>query len=103
VGYTVIHDTPVGKIANIGCFTYPRYWNQGYVTEAMEKLFEFAFLENDVYRLATGCLTENVSAEKIMVKCGMIKEAERLNCEWHDGELKSKVEYRLLRDEWNRK
>ena len=35
-----------------------------------------------------------------MQKKGMVKEAELKDHEWHDGKLKTRVEYRLLRDEW---
>ena len=36
----------------------------------------------------------------IMVKCGLIKEAEHLDWEWHDGKMKTQAEYRLLKCEW---
>lgn len=100
VGYTVTENTPVGKLVHAGYFIYPKFWNHGYVTEALKKVLEFAFLENDVYRVTTGCLAENVGSEKVMKKCGMIKEAEHIDWEWHDGRMKTRVEYRLLRNEY---
>ena len=30
----------------------------------------------------------------------MIKEAERPDYEWHDGKMKTRLEYRLLKNEW---
>ena len=56
--------------------------------------------ENDVYRVTTGCLAENIGSEKVMIKCGLIKEAEHLDWEWHDGKMKTRLEYRLLKNEW---
>ena len=35
-----------------------------------------------------------------MQKNGMIKEAERPDYEWHDGRMKTRLEYRLLKNEW---
>ena len=32
----------------------------------------------------------------------MIKEAEHLDYEWHDGRMKTRLEYRLLRHEWEK-
>ena len=61
---------------------------------------EFAFLEDGVYRVTTGCLGENVGSERVMLKCGMIKEAEHVDWEWHDGRMKTRLEYRLLKNEW---
>lgn len=100
VGYTVVDCTPVGKIVGAGYFTYPKFWNNGYVTEAFKRVLEFAFLENGVYRVTTGCLSENVGSERVMIKCGLIKEAEHIEWEWHDGKMKNRLEYRLLKSEW---
>lgn len=100
VGYTVMDNTPMGKMVGAGYFIYPKFWGQGYTTEAFMRVLEFAFLENNVYRLSTGCLAENVGSERVMQKCGLIKEAEHVDYEWHDGKMKTRMEYRLLRREW---
>lgn len=100
VGYTVNANTPVGKLVGAGYFIFPQFWNQGYVTEAFQKVIEYAFLENNVYRISTGCLSENVGSERVMQKCGLIKEAEHVDWEWHDGKMKTRLEYRLLKNEW---
>ena len=70
------------------------------MTEAFSKIVQFAFTENNVYRITTGCLKENAGSEGVMKKCGMIKEAEHMDWEWHDGRMKTRVEYRLLRGEY---
>lgn len=100
VGYTVNARTPIGKIVGAGYFTYPKFWNKGYVTEAFRKVLEFAFTEDGVYRVTTGCLAENVGSERVMQKCGLIKEAEHVDWEWHDDRMKTRLEYRLLKKEW---
>lgn len=100
VGYTVHGNAPVGKLVGAGYFTFPQYWNHGYVTEAFKKVIEFAFLENNVYRITTGCLAENVGSERVMQKCGLIKEAEHVDWEWHQDKMKTRLEYRLLKNEW---
>lgn len=99
IGYTVRETTPRGKLVDAGYFTYPGFWNRGYATEALRRLLQFAFEENDVYRFSTGCLTENRGSERVMVKCGLIRESVRPDWTWHDGKLKTRVEYRLLRGE----
>ena len=35
-----------------------------------------------------------------MKKCGFIKEAEFKDFVFHDGKLKDRVEYRMLKNEW---
>lgn len=99
VGYTVTDDTPVGKMVHAGYFIYPEFWGKGYTTEAFKKVLEFAFSENNVYRVSTGCLAENVGSERVMQKCGLKKEAEHIDYEWHDGKMKTRFEYRLLKNE----
>jgi ribosomal-protein-alanine N-acetyltransferase len=76
IGYTVTAITPIGKIVSLGYFTYSTYWNNGYVSEAVKEIFRFAFEENDVFRISTGCLKDNIGSERVMQKCGMTKEAE---------------------------
>ena len=102
IGYTVIDDTPVGKIVHLGYFTYPKFWGNGYVSEALRKVLEYAFTQNNVYRVTTGCLAENIGSERVMQKNGLIKEAEHIDYEWHDGKMKTRLEYRLLREEWEK-
>lgn len=100
IGYTVESHTPLGKLVHLGYFTYPEFWGKGYTTEAFQKLLEFAFTENGVYRITTGCLKENRASEKVMINCGLIREAEHVDWEWHDGKMKTRLEYRLLKHEW---
>ena len=85
-----------------GYFSYRKFWGQGCMTEALRRLLAFAFEEDGVYRFSTGCLTENRGSERVMQKCGLIKEAEKPDWTWHGGKLKTRVEYRLLRQEWTK-
>ena len=101
IGYTVTGESPAGKMVHMGYFTYPRFWGNGYTTEALKKVLEYAFTADNVYRVTTGCLAENIGSERVMQKSGMIKEAEHLDYEWHDGKMKTRLEYRLLKNEWN--
>jgi len=100
VGYTVTQTTTPGKLAGAGYFILPAYHGLGMTAEALGEVLRFAFEEDGVYRMGTGCLAENRASERVMQKCGFIKEAEYKSLVWHDGRLKDRVEYRLLRDEW---
>ena len=100
IGYTVTSNLPMGKVVGVGYFILPEYHGQGYITETMREIIRFAFEDNNVFRIETGCLSENKASERVMQKCGLIKEADRRNAQWHDGQMKDRVEYRLLKDEW---
>jgi ribosomal-protein-alanine N-acetyltransferase len=97
IGYTVKFVTPVGKVVDAGYFILPDFWRNGYATEALNEIIRFAFEEDGVFRIETGCYLENKASERVMQKCGMIKEAEYKQCLWHDGRMKDRVSYRLLK------
>lgn len=100
IGYTVIFNAPVGKHVGVGYFIRQDHWRKGYTTEALKEVIRFAFEENNIYRISCGCIKDNVGSEGVMIKCGMIKEAYLKHFVWHDGKLKDRVEYRLLKEEW---
>lgn len=100
IGYTVNEVTPLGKLVGVGYFIREAHWGQGYTAEALREVIRFAFEQDNVYRISCGCLKENRASERVMQKCGMIKEAEFKEIQWHDGKLKDRLEYRLLRSEW---
>ena len=102
IGYTVLSNTPCGKLVDLGYFVNEKYWNKGYTTEALKQVIEFAFEKNNVYRIKTGCIKENIGSEKVMQKNGFIKEGEFKEYVFHDGKLKDRVQYRLLRNEWKK-
>jgi ribosomal-protein-alanine N-acetyltransferase len=102
IGYTVTKETPFGKIVDMGYFTKEKYWGNGYTTESLKRVIEYAFEDNNVYRISTGCIKENKGSEKVMIKCGMIKEAEYKEYQFHESKLKDRVEYRLLKHEWKK-
>lgn len=96
VGYTVVEVNPMGKHVGAGYFYLPEFWGQGFGTEALARVLRFAFEENGVYRVSTGCLAENRGSERVMQKCGMILEAVRPSWTWHDGQLKERREYCMV-------
>ena len=100
IGYTVMLNTSFGKLVELGFFIKENQWNKGYTTEAVKRILEFAFEEDNVYRVKTGCVKENAASERVIQKNGFIKEAEYKEIFLHDGKLKDRVEYRLLRHEW---
>ncbi len=103
IGYTVLQVTPWGKLVHAGYFSHRKFWGKGYMTEAFQEILRFAFEENGVFRLTTGCDPENIGSERLIMKCGLIKEAEMKQKVWMDGRMHDRVEYRLLRPEWERR
>ncbi|MBL4932019.1 GNAT family N-acetyltransferase [Clostridium paridis] len=100
MGYTVIIDSEEGKVVNLGYFILPKFWGKGFVTEAAREVISYAFSQEDIIKIETGCIAENVGSEKVMKKLGMIKEGEFKQHILLNSKLLDRVEYRLLKKEW---
>lgn len=101
IGYTIIIDCSGGKVVNLGYFILQNFWGKGIVTEAAKAVINFAFTQGDVIKVETGCIKNNIGSEKVMKKIGMIKEAEYKNHILLHSVLYDRVEYRLLKEEWD--
>jgi [ribosomal protein S5]-alanine N-acetyltransferase len=102
IGYTVIIDSSEGKVVNLGYFILPMYWGKGFVTETAKAVADYAFNSGNVIKIETGCVKENVGSEWVMKKVGMIKEAELVKHVLLHSKLHDRVEYRLLKEEWEK-
>lgn len=100
IGYTVIIDSASGKVVNLGYFILKDFWGRGFVTEAAKAVIDYAFKQGDIVKIETGCVKENFGSEKVMKKAGMIKEADLKKHVLLHSELRDRVEYRLLKEEW---
>jgi len=100
IGYTVTVGCSLGKVVNLGYFILPIYWGKGIVTEAVKAVISYAFNHSDIVKIETGCIKENIGSERVMKKAGMVKEAEFRKHVLLHSELRDRVEYRLLKEEW---
>jgi len=99
-GYDIQAETPVGKIGGMGWFIMPEFQNKGYITEAVKKVLEFAFLHDNCVRIETGCYKDNIPSQKVMAKAGFRKEAEKIKAQWHDGQMKDRLGFAINKDEY---
>ncbi len=104
IGYSVINSSPGGdKNIHLGYFIHKKCWGKGITTEAVRAIIEYAFLSGNVHKIETGCLRDNIASEKIMIKCGFTREAEKKDYLFLDGKWRDRVEYGLLKKEYNNK
>jgi ribosomal-protein-alanine N-acetyltransferase len=57
--------------AELGYVISDKYWNKGYMTEALKKIIQFGFEIMNLERIEARCFTENTASERVMQKCGM--------------------------------
>ncbi|MCL2621146.1 MAG: GNAT family N-acetyltransferase [Defluviitaleaceae bacterium] len=100
VGYTITHNTPLGKIVHLGYLLLPEYQGRGFTPEAVQAVIKFAFEQDNCIRITTGCHKDNDASRKVMEKVGFRKEGEGINATYHDGVMKDRLEYAINRDEF---
>jgi len=99
IGYTIVEDTPLGKIVHLGYMLMPEYHGMGYTTEAVKEIIKFAFIQDGCIRINTGCHKENIASRKVLEKAGFRKEAEKIKAVYHDGVMKDRLEYAINKDD----
>lgn len=63
------------KSAEIGYFIGEPYWNKGIMTQAVKMITDWGFKNLDIVRIYTGIFEYNEASQKVLEKCGFIKEA----------------------------
>jgi RimJ/RimL family protein N-acetyltransferase len=63
-----------GFKAEVGYVLAKPYWNQGYITEAVQAMVDWALKQKEIYRVAAFCDVENLASARVMEKVGMQKE-----------------------------
>lgn len=66
IGLTSIED---GN-ATIGYWLGKPFWRNGYVSEALDKIIDFAFNELHLKKIRAGVFEENIPSAKLLEKCG---------------------------------
>jgi [ribosomal protein S5]-alanine N-acetyltransferase len=64
-----------GKI-QFGYVFSPTVWGKGYATEACTAIMKLLRLEPDVYRIGTFVDVDNIASIKVLLKSGLIQEAQ---------------------------
>ena len=85
--------------AEVGYWIGLDYWNKGYCSEAVSKIFDYAFDELALNKITSRHMKINQSSGRVMIKCGMkhegtLRQEFRKNGIFHDLEV-----YGLLKSE----
>lgn len=99
-GFTVEKRAAYGGIADLGYFLLKPYWGKGYATEAARLILRYCFTVLKLHKITAGCDSENRASEKVMIKCGMKREAYRTKHHFLDGEWRDRAEYAIAYDDW---
>ena len=85
---------------NIGYELDPRYWGQGYATEAAREMLRFGFEENRLHRIWAECVPENIGSARVLEKIGMQREGCLREKAFYKGKWWDSLRYAVLEHEW---
>ena len=61
-------------VGEIGYSIHPRFWGNGYATEAARRIVDFAFEEFKAHRVQATCWVKNTKSARVLRKIGFRKE-----------------------------
>jgi len=83
--------------AEIGYFIGEPYWNKGIVTTAVNLITEYGFQQLGIIRIQTGVFEYNTASQRVLEKCGFVKEGIFRKSVIKRGKLWDEVRYAKLK------
>ncbi|MDE5715539.1 MAG: GNAT family N-acetyltransferase [Anaeroplasmataceae bacterium] len=92
------------KVKSLGFSLNYNYWNQGFMTEAVQLMMEYAFTKTDCEILEVGHHMDNFGCKRVIEKCGFTFDG--VLCSYkklYDGRLVDACFYSMKKEEYERK
>jgi ribosomal-protein-alanine N-acetyltransferase len=83
--------------AEIGYFIGEPFWNKGIVTTAVNLITEYGFQHLGIIRIQTGVFEYNTASQRVLEKCGFVKEGVFRKSVIKQGKLWDEVRYAKLK------
>jgi len=87
------------KSAEIGYFIGEPFWNRGIATKAVNLMTTWGFGQLDIVRIYTGIFEYNLASQRVLEKCGFIREAQFLQAICKNDEIYNEIRYAKLRND----
>lgn len=104
-GINVVRLNKKNDICEIGYCIGSKFWNKGYTTEALNRVLDYLFNECDLYLIEAYHHKTNIASEKVMGKCGMMKECELRNRAYNRETqlLENLIAHSITKEEFNKR
>ncbi len=86
--------------ANIGYDLQKEFWNNGYITEALEAVIKYGFNQLEFNRIEAEVMLGNNNSERVLEKLGFKKEGVLREWMYWDGNHYDMIMYSLLKNEY---
>lgn len=97
---SLMREDPLARNAEVGIGLVADVRGQGYGTDAMRVLAEFAFTRRNLHRLHLSVIASNASAIASYRKVGFVEEGRRREHCWVRGAFVDEILMGLLRSDW---
>ncbi|KAG1797764.1 acyl-CoA N-acyltransferase [Suillus plorans] len=101
VGQGVITvSEPKNRDGTFGICLLPKFWSNGYGTEATKFMIDFSFKWFGLNRMSLGVFANNPRAIAVYEKVGFVIEGRKRQAVWIDNHWQDFLTMGILRDEW---
>lgn len=87
------------KSAEIGYFIAEPFWNKGIASAAVNMIVQFGFTSLGLMRIQTGVYEYNPASQRVLEKCGFVKEGVFKKAIYKERKLWDEVRYAILNPE----
>jgi [ribosomal protein S5]-alanine N-acetyltransferase len=84
------------KSAEVGYFLGEEFWNKGIATKALTLICDYGFKNLDIVRIHTGVFSYNPASQRVLEKCGFIREGVFKNAIFKRGRFLDEVRFAKL-------
>jgi RimJ/RimL family protein N-acetyltransferase len=88
------------RLGEIGYTIARRHWNQGYASEAVRGLLDYAFGPLKMHRVMASIDPRNRGSRRVLEKVGMRREGYFVESLWNKGEWTDDEVFAVLAREW---
>ncbi len=93
-------DDPAMGDMQFGYAIHPKYWGNGYMTEALHRVVDFCFRDLGIGKIYGGCDPENAASARVMEKAELRFERSCQVVDEATGKLCDGLIFSMTRDEW---
>lgn len=100
LGDIAVHVGAEGRSAEVGYTLASEYWGRGYLTEALDAMLEYLFVEMGFVRVSAMLHANNVASARVLERCGFLFEGHTRSSYWVGPEVSDDLIYGVLREDW---
>jgi [ribosomal protein S5]-alanine N-acetyltransferase len=97
---TLTLQAPDNQTGELGYILNRRFWNRGYMTEAVRRMISCGFAELGLHRIYATCHPANTGSYRVMEKAGMRREGLLKSYRLIKGAWSDALLYAILQSEW---